>query len=524
MYFCTKIKIMKKLPIGVQTFRKMREKNYVYVDKTELVYALAEDDSSSFLSRPRRFGKSLLVETFKELFLGSETLFQGLWIHDKWDWSKTYPVIHLSFDAMNYQGLGLDGAITLELKKLAKKYDIQFSNDAYKTQFEEILAQLYEKHGKIVLLIDEYDKPIIDYLETSDLPQAKANQKIMKTFYSVLKKSEPYLRFFFITGVSKFSKVSVFSDLNYLDDLTLDKNYANIVGYTQEELEFYFEERIQSTRKSLQLTREDLLERMRIWYDGFSWDGKTMLYNPFGTLNFFKKETFQNFWFSSGMPNFLYTIMKERLIFDVENTEINGQTLEKYDIDNLDLVPLLFQTGYLTVKSFDRLTEDLVLDYPNKEVRESMYRFMIEGLAKNESRGDATKTNKYLLKAFQDADLDRAKEVINALLSDLPSEAYDKKSEGLFHGLIHFIFQLLGMYIKSEVHSSKGRADSIVETATHVFIFEFKFNRSAAEAMKQIKNKKYADKYRASGKIIYGIGVNFVSKDKEINGWETEVL
>lgn len=515
---------MKKLPIGIQTFKKMREKNYVYVDKTEFIYALAQDDSSSFLSRPRRFGKSLLVETFKELFLGSEELFRGLWIHDKWDWSKTYPVIHLSFDAMNYQGLGLDGAITHELKKLANEHNIQFSNDAYKTQFEELLTHLYEKHGKIVLLIDEYDKPIIDYLETVNLPQAIENQKIMKTFYSVLKKSEHYLRFFFITGVSKFSKVSMFSDLNYLNDLTLHKKYANIVGYTQEDLEFHFEEHIQSAMTSLELTREDLLERMRIWYDGFSWDGKSKLYNPFGILNFFEKETFQNFWFSSGMPYFLFKIMKERLLFDVENTEINGSSLEKYDIENLDLIPLLFQTGYLTVKSFDRLTEDMVLDYPNKEVRESLYRFMIEGLARNESRGDASITNRDLLKAFQIADLDRVKGILNALLSDLPSETYDKKSEGLYHGLIHFIFQLLGMYIKSEVHSSKGRADSVVETATHVFIFEFKFNRSANEAMKQIKNNKYADKYRANGKIITGIGVNFVSKNKEINGWKTEVL
>ncbi len=515
---------MKDLPIGIQTFRNMREGNYVYVDKTEFIYAIAKKNSASFLSRPRRFGKSLLLETFKELFLGSENLFKGLWIHDKWDWSKSYPIIHLSFDAMNYQGLGLDGAITHELKKWAKKYDVQFSNDAYKTQFEELLTQLYEKHGKVVLLIDEYDKPIIDYLESHDLPQAKANQKIMKTFYSVLKSSESYLRFFFITGVSKFSRVSVFSDLNYLDDLTLDKSCTTIVGYTQEELEFYFEERIQACMHSLGLTREDLLERMRIWYDGFSWDGITKLYNPFGTLNFFKKETFQNFWFTSGLPYFLYKIMKERLIFDVENTEINGRTLEKYDIDNLDLIPLLFQTGYLTIKSFDRLTEDMVLDYPNKEVRESMYSFMIEGLARNERRGGASITNRDLLKAFHATNLDGVKQILNALLSDLPSEAFDKTSEGLYHGLIHFIFQLLGMYVKTEVHSSKGRADSVVETATHVFIFEFKFNRSAPEAMRQIKNKKYADKYRANGKIIYGIGVNFVTKDKAIKGWKTEIL
>ncbi len=515
---------MKDLPIGVQTFKKMREQGYVYVDKTQLIYNLARKQSTSFLSRPRRFGKSLLLNTFKELFLGNEKLFQGLWIHDKWVWSQSYPVIHLSFDSMDYQVSGLDVAISYEMKKNAQKYGIEFSSSSYKLQFEELITQLCEKHGQIVLLIDEYDKPIIDYLESGDLPQAKINQKIMKTFYSVLKNSEDYLRFFFITGVSKFSKVSIFSDLNYLDDLTLDKKYVNIVGYTQEEVEFYFEENLQSIMESLEMTREELLEMMRVMYDGFSWDGKSKLYNPFGTLNFLNKESFDNFWFSSGMPYFLYKIMRERLLFDFSNTKTSSNDLEKYDIENLDLIPLLFQTGYLTVKSYNHKTKEMILDYPNQEVRESMYSFMIDNLAKNEHRSSAIITNIDLLKAFQDANLDQVKELINSLLAGLPYDAYDKKSEGLFHGLLHFIFQLLGIYVKSEVHSSKGRADSVVETATHVFIFEFKFNKNAEDALQQIKDNKYADKYRASNKIIIGIGVNFVSEDKEINGWKPEVL
>ncbi|MDZ7879451.1 MAG: AAA family ATPase [Saprospiraceae bacterium] len=515
---------MKKLPISVQTFKKMREEGYIYVDKTALIHTILENNTSCFLSRPRRFGKSLLVNTFKELFLGNEKLFQGLWIYDKWDWSQSYPVIHLSFDSMDYQGLGLDKAISYELKKYAKKYGVELSTENYKTQFKELLIGLYEKEGKIVLLIDEYDKPIIDYLEKGELAQAQKNQKIMKGFYSVLKNSEDYLRFFFITGVSKFSKVSIFSDLNHVDDLTLDKRYTTVAGYTQQELEFYFEEYIQKVMHSLEMTREDLLESMRIWYDGFSWDGINKLYNPYGIIHFLQKESFKNFWFSSGMPTFLYKIMRENMVFDVENTLINGLELEKYDIENLSLVPLFFQTGYLTVKSIDRRTDDMVLDYPNKEVRESLYCFMIDSLAKNTQRRDANITNKDLLKAFQDADLDRIKKLINSLLAGLPYEAFNKKSEGLYHGLIHLIFQLLSMYIKSEVHSSHGRADSVVETGTHVFIFEFKFNKTAAEGLQQIKDKKYADKYRASKKTLIGIGVNFVSEDKEINEWITEVL
>jgi hypothetical protein len=362
---------MKDLPIGIQTFKKMREQDYVYVDKTEFVYALARKDTSAFLSRPRRFGKSLLLETFKELFLGSETLFQGLWIHDKWDWSKTYPVIHLSFDAADYQNMGLGDAISYELNRWAEKYKIELSNDNYKTRFEELLKKISQKEGQVVLLIDEHDKPIMDYLEIGDLPQAKENQKILKTFYSVLKKAEPYLRFFIMTGVSNFSKT--FIELNHLDDLTLDKSYASIVGYTQEELEFYFEEHIQSVLKNHELTREELLENMRIWYGGFSWTGKTKLYNPYSILNFLKKETFQNFGFTSD----ILKLIEDRRLFNVENTQVNAQLLERNNIENLNLIPLLFQKGYLTVKSFDRLTADIVLDYPNKEVRDSMHDFMV---------------------------------------------------------------------------------------------------------------------------------------------------
>ena len=516
---------MKDLPIGVQTFKNMRENDYVYVDKTAFIYPIAQKNNGSyFLSRPRRFGKSLFLDTIRELFLGNETLFRGLWIHDKWDWSKTYPVIHLSFDKMDYNDLGLDKAIAYELNLLAQEHDITFSTSSYKTQFRELLTQLSAKKGKIVLLVDEYDKPIIDYLEKDELPQAKKNQKIMKNFYSVLKGSEAYLRFFFVTGVSKFSRVSIFSDLNHITDLTTHPDFTTAVGYTQQELEFYFEEHLQAAQETLEESRDVLLEEIRLWYNGYSWDGINKLYNPFGILNFFDQKWLLNFWFTSGMPSFLVKIMKDRLVFDVENTKISIIELEKYDIENLDLIPLLFQTGYLTVKSIDRKTREMVLDYPNNEVRESMYMYMIDSLAKNEQRSGAGITNKDLLKAFQAADLDRVKELLNALLAGLPSEAYDKKSEGLFHGLIHFIFQLLGMFIKSEVHSSRGRADSVVETATHVFIFEFKFNRSADEALTQIKNNKYADKYRADNKIIIGIGVNFVSKDKEINGWETEIL
>ncbi len=516
----------KFLPIGIQYFNVMIEGNYVYVDKTKQIFRLAQRDGGAyFFSRPRRFGKSLVVSTLKELFEGRKDLFEGLWIHDKWDWSKKYPVIHLSFDAMGYKNAGLDKAIEHELNRIAKKHGIVLTTSNYEYQFKELIEILFQKEGKVAILIDEYDKPIIDFLETVHLPQAEINQAIMKNFYSVLKNKSNEIRCLFITGVSKFSKVSIFSDLNHLDDLTLDKNYATLTGYTQEELEFYFADYIQEAADSLEISLEDLLENMRVWYDGFSWDGKQKLYNPFGTINFLQKQAFRNFWFSSGTPTFLLQQMTKHNHFAVENTRINSRVLEKYTIQNIDLIPLLFQTGYLTVKELNPLTDDMVLDYPNREVRESMYHFMIEGISNVEGRTFyAEDSLKSLLDAFAHANLPKVKEVINQLLAGLPSEAFDNKSEGLYHGLLHFIFKLLGIYIKSEVHSSKGRADSIVETTTHVFIFEFKFNRSADEAMQQIKDKGYANAFQASGKKVIGIGANFVSKDKEIKDWVEENL
>ena len=373
--------------------------------------------------------------------------------------------------------------------------------------------------------MDEYDKPIIDYLERDQYPKAKENQKIMKDFYSVLKPLSNRIRLLFITGVSKFSKVSIFSDLNHLDDLTIHRNYATLTGYTQEELEFYFDDYLKEAEEYLKITRENLLEQMRLWYNGYSWNGRDKVYNPFGVLKFLSHLEFNNYWFATGTPSFLLKQMKRYNNFAVENTEIRNRKLEKYTIENIDLVPLLFQTGYLTIKKSDPLKGKMVLDYPNLEVRESMYHFIIDGItSKTSILGTSQDTVETLTDAFLDADLAKIRGSLNTLLASLPSEVYDKKSEGLYHGLIHLTFQLLGLHIKSEVHSSAGRADSLVETADHVFLFEFKFNRTAKEALKQIRNNQYAAPFLNSGKKIIAIGVNFSTKEKEIKGWKVEEL
>ncbi len=515
---------MKNLPIGLQTLESIRELNCVYVDKTQMIHRLVTKGKYYFLSRPRRFGKSLLISTMKALFLGKKELFKETWIENNWEWSKTNPVIHFSFDGLGYHSQDLDAALIQEIKKWANHFQVTLTEQDLSRLFRELLEKVSKKHGQIVLLIDEYDKPIIDFLEFPPYERAKVNQNIMRQFYSVLKSAEPFLRFFFVTGVSKFSKVSMFSELNNLKDITLHSDYATIAGYTQTELDSYFEEHLQLVENHLKTTREELVKQMRYWYNGFSWDGINKVYNPFGTLNFLDQKRFRNYWFSTGSPKFLIQQMKKQVRFDVENSKSNGYLLDKYDIDNLDLIPLCFQTGYLTVKHIDVWTDEMVLDYPNKEVRESMYQFMIDDIAKNPQRTHTGLTIRDLNQAFLTNDLPKAKTIINSLLASLPYEVYKNQSEGFYHGLLHLIFSYIGMFIESEPHLSNGRADVVVQTPQYIYIFEFKFNHTAEEALVQIKKNHYAGKYRATEKPIFGIGVNFNESERQIDGWLVETL
>jgi Predicted AAA-ATPase/PD-(D/E)XK nuclease superfamily len=515
---------MKNLPIGIQTLSEIRNKNCVYVDKTELIHQLAISGKYYFFSRPRRFGKSLLISTLKELYLGNKAVFEGLWIENNWDWSKTNPVIHISFDSVDNQGLGLNKALIQELDECAKVYGLTLEKTTLKSKFKELITALEAQFGKVVILIDEYDKPIIDFLEKHKINQAKKNREVLRNFYSILKSADEQLELVFITGISKFSKVSLFSHLNNLDDITLAPRYAALAGYTQTELEHYFDDYLQECAKKLQISWDELLKNMKNWYDGYSWDGETALYNPFGTLNFLANKTFFNHWFSTGSPDFLIKQMRALTYYNVENSVVNNRILDKYDIDNLTLIPLLFQTGYLTVKKIDRMTGDMVLDYPNREVRESMYEFLIDDVAKNPHRIHTGMTITDMNKAFVARDLEKVKTILQSLLADLPNEAFLKQTEGLYHGLIHLIFKYLGLYVNSEVHSSLGQADAVVQTLTDVYIFEFKFNKTAQEGMTQIKKQDYEGKYRASGKTITGVGVNFNSDKREMDEWLEEVL
>lgn len=363
-----------ELPIGIQDFEKLRTDNLLYVDKTQYIHRLLNTAGYFFLSRPRRFGKSLTLSTIRAIFEGKRELFNGLWIEDQWDWSKVHPVIHLSFSSIGYRTLGLEAAITAELQVMSETLGIALQAKTIDRQFDELIRKLAQRDGKIVLLIDEYDKPLIDYLD--DIPLAKANQQVMKTFYSVLKDSDPYLQFLMITGVSKFSKVSIFSDLNHLFDLTLDRHYAALTGYTQAELEHYFAPYMPEVEDYQGITQPELLDKLRDWYNGYSWDGRTRVYNPFSILNFFSAGDFRNFWFETGTPTFLPKLMKAQNMLDVDQVELDEMGFSTYDIEKLQVLPVLFQTGYLTIQA--KLEYGLYrLGYPNREVRAAMLTYLI---------------------------------------------------------------------------------------------------------------------------------------------------
>ncbi len=514
---------MQKLPIGIQDFRKIREDGYLYIDKTSYVYELATQSGYYFLSRPRRFGKSLLVSTFKELFEGSKELFEGLWIEDHWDWEKRNPVIYIPFAGLDYKMKGLYGELQKHIQESAEMHGISLQDDSLKNQFEELLRKLAESKGRVVLLIDEYDKPIIDYLG-KEIEQARENQQVLKNFYSVIKDSDPYIRMVFITGVSKFSRVSIFSDLNNLDDLSLQDHRSNtLLGYTQEELEHFFSKHIASTAPKLGISEQELTGEIRRWYNGYSWNGLDFVYNPFSVLSFFQKAVFRNYWFATATPTFLINLIKEKQYYNFDNVKVGDAFFEAFQINNdISVGTLLFQTGYLTIKEYDPETELYTLAFPNREVKKSMLEHLLGAFAKLEP-GFGSKPVQNARRALQTEDFELLKNTLNEILYNIPYQLY-KNKERVYHLLIHIFFDYIGLDIHSEVNTARGRADVLVELEDKIYAIEFKIDQSAEEALNQIKERGYLDKYRSSGKKLIAIGVNFSTEKREVDEFAVEVL
>ncbi|WP_170254629.1 ATP-binding protein [Phaeodactylibacter luteus] len=497
----------RKYPLGKQDFPKLRNEGFVYVDKSKYALALAEIGGSYFLSKPRRFGKSLFLSTLESIFLGKKELFEGLYIYDKWQFEE-YPIIRISFSNIGYKEMGLGPAISNELDRIYQLYQLPLNDKVVSQKFEHLIKELFRTYSKgVVILIDEYDKPLIDFLEKDKIGIAKENRDTLKVFYSVLKDAEPYIKFLLITGVSKFSKVSIFSDLNNLTDIALDPDFNEICGISQQELEDNFVEELKLYDK----------EKIKAWYNGYKWDinGDT-LYNPFSILTFFKnKGKFENYWYSTGTPTFLMKMCREQHLYKFDEIAINKNDLGNFDIENLKIEPLLFQTGYLTIVKEDSLFGEYILSFPNKEVKESYLRNLLEAYIDSQQLHSSPILNG--IRAFLKAkDPELFKGTINQAFSHIPYSLWQKENEQYYHALVHLIFSLLGVYIFSEVQTQKGRTDSIVMFENEVFIFEFKLNKSAEEAFFQIGDKGYADRFKDSGMSIYKVGVNFSSEKKEV--------
>jgi hypothetical protein len=516
---------MKKLPIGIQFFANLREGGFLYVDKTEIIERLISAGTTFFLSRPRRFGKSLLVSTLEEIFKGNKALFEGLAIYDKYDWTQTYPVIRIDWSSFDYDTLDrLKECVAQRFQAVARSYEVS-ATDYTVNGLLELIEQLHLKTGRpVVVLVDEYDKPMLDAI--ADDENFEEVKKYLHSFYGILKGAGEHLRFLFLTGVSKFAGVSIFSGLNNINDITVDKKYAALCGYTQEELENNFSEQITTAAEALELDRTDLLERIRFWYNGYSWDGKTRVYNPFSTLMFFDKEKFENFWFSTGTPTFLIEILKsgKQIGSVLRGIVTNDLGSGSYDVKTIREIPLLFQTGYLTIKKQgvnDSLLPEYTLDFPNFEVRNSFLVSLLDSFSQYPN-GDTPLLIEKMKRQLIEGDVRGLESVLRGMLAFIPySVMLDK--EAYYHSLMLVWLRLLGCDILGEIVTNKGRIDAVLTLPGHVFVIEVKcqpegsaeiIGRLLDAAVGQIKEKGYTERFGVTGEgKVSLLGVAFVGKE-----------
>ena len=507
---------MKPLPIGIQTFRNIIEGGYLYIDKTQYLYNLVLNSKGAyFLSRPRRFGKSLMLSTLEEIFLGNKELFKNLWIYNaEFPWDK-HPVIRMDFSKQKATTKeALTEFIHNELSDIAKNYGVTLERTYYYEKFQELIVKLSHL-GKVVILIDEYDKPIIDHLENTD--KAKEMREIMKGFFTVLKGNDAYIRFLLLTGVSKFSKAGVFSNLNHLADISMRDSYSAMLGITENELLSYFPDYIQRISEKENTSTENTISKIRFHYNGylFSTEGTTV-YNPFSTLLLFDSEKFQHHWFETGTPEFLIKLLlkNEYDIIDIP-IQVEEQSFSTYEVDSLKLTPLLFQTGYLTIKEYDKELMLFTLDFPNFEVKQAFFGYLLKKIDKSDY--SASLIGK-LISAIQKDDIELCISHLRTIFSNIDYDLH-VANEKYYQTIFYLIFSLLGMKIKAEVKTNIGRIDVVINSKS-IYILEFKLNGTKEEALTQIKSKKYYEGFLKEGKIIYLVGLEF--KDKNVGEYIVE--
>ncbi len=508
------------LPIGIQTLRKLREQGGYYVDKTPYLRRLLDEGSHYFLSRPRRFGKSLLLDTLKELFEANEALFEGLAIHDAWDWSVRHPVVRLSFGSGHFtEPDGLRTEVADQLRTLENDAGVTARHDSTAARFRHLIRTTHERSGRrVVVLVDEYDKPILDALDVPDI--ARANRDYLRGLYAAIKDSDAHVRFSFLTGVSRFSRVSLFSGLNNLDDITLEPGYSAICGYTDADLDTVFAPELPGLDR----------DAIRAWYNGYSWLAEEKVYNPFDILLLLRSRRFGAWWFETGTPTFLVETLFRRQVsaLALDDMVASARLLSTFDVDDIATEALLFQTGYLTIREeVERGGRTLYrLGFPNREVRQSLNECVLDYLVRSPSRQEANSARLHDLLLAND--FDGLKALFHAFYASIPHPWYTSNDiaryEGFYASVFYSYFAGLGLDITVEDSTSHGRLDMAVRFNGNVYLFELKVVETAGEgaAMAQLKAKGYADKYRGAGEPVHLVAVEFSRDARNVVAFEVE--
>jgi hypothetical protein len=511
----------RKLPIGIQTFREIREDNCYYVDKTGMAVDLVHTGKAYFLSRPRRFGKSLFLDTLKDMFEGHRDLFTGLAAETRWDWSKKFPVIRISFgEGIVHDRQALAAKITEQLDVNQETLGLTTRQPTLSGRFSELIRVAHAKYGqRVVVLVDEYDKPILDNITNETI--ARDMRDGLRDLYSVIKGQDASIKFAMLTGVSKFSKVSLFSGLNNLTDITVEAAYSALCGYTDADVDTVFAPELPGLDR----------EQIRHWYNGYNWTG-TSVYNPFDLLLLFRSREFRPYWFETGTPTFLIDLLTQRQVFtpDLARLVALETLLSSFDVDFIPTEAIMFQAGYLTIDKVRHLPGmmQITLKYPNMEVRSSLNGALLQRLTNDPARHGILAPKLYdLLTANDFAGIQT---LITAFYASIPNEWFANNKiaqyEGFYASVFYSYFAALGLDITCEESSNAGRLDMAVRFNHNVYLFEFKVVELVPEGrtLQQIKDKGYADKYRAAGEPIHLVGVEFSKLSRSVVGFEVESL
>lgn len=513
---------MMRYPIGIQNLREIRQEGYAYVDKSPFVARMASQGKYYFLSRPRRFGKSLFLDTLAEAFSGNKALFEGLYLEKNWDWAKKYPIVRISFGGGQFQtSRDLEIRIYELLSDNARRFGVTLTNTSIPGRFSELIGTVRKQQGSVVVLIDEYDKPILDII--TNPTEVSSMREGLKSLYSVLKDSDADLKFAFLTGVSKFAQVSVFSGLNQLRDISLNSEYGAICGYTQTELETVFAEPLRDVDP----------EELKTWYNGYNFLGEKV-YNPFCLLLFFQNQRFCNYWFQSGTPTFLVKLFQEKHVEvpRLDGVRMSENMMDSFDIENIKVETLLFQTGYLTITEvlsdpYDLRIQNYVLGFPNREVRMSFTAFFVEYFAQSGSVVQTARMS--LMPLLHEGNAEGLKAAFDVLFASIPHQWYTKNDlasyEAFYASIFFCAFHALGLDVRAEEPTNKGRVDLVVRLPKFVYLFEFKvveFDTSGQKALDQIKARGYPEKYRNPTHELILVGIEFSEKSRGITGYAVE--